>query len=323
MPSAERALDRQPASERLDPVHQPAPSRRSRDVRTATPSSRARPGGASVPPGRDPRSGRVGVLDDVRQCLAGDEIRRRLDGRRQPLLGDSSDDGWLPRFARDSSAAARPCSVRIAGWTPRASSRSSCIAAWSSSTAAPRDGSSSGSSGLEPCSFRTKLKRQGDKALLRAVVEIALDPAARRVGRSHDSGPGLLNLSQLGTSLRLQARVLEREARRRASRLEEPGASSRDGSCTIAANGSPSCSSRVNTRLESSAGRSTRIPEESTYVYLRAPRRELEPWVAEGVGQNILHPCRRCSLESGTRSPRWLARVAHARGQQAAQAAGR
>ena len=70
--------------------------------------------------------------------------------------------------------------------------------------------------------FRAQLKRQRDQPLLRAVVEIALDPAPRLVARSDDSRPRLLNLQQLRPCLGLQARVLQCEVRRRAGRLEEP-----------------------------------------------------------------------------------------------------
>ena len=77
---------------------------------------------------------RAAVAHGVGQGLAGDEVRGRLDGRGHPRRpGRRRSPGAAPRSATDRSAASRPLAVRTAGWMPRARSRSSSTAAWSSS----------------------------------------------------------------------------------------------------------------------------------------------------------------------------------------------
>ena len=103
---------------------QPAPV--ARPARRRSPSSRTsrrrRPSNsAAVTAGR----GRARVLGHVGQRLGDDEVGGRLDRRRVAPSRTSTSTGSGARSASASTAAARPWFVRIAGWMPRASSRSS------------------------------------------------------------------------------------------------------------------------------------------------------------------------------------------------------
>ena len=70
-----------------------------------------------------------------------------------------------------------------------------------------------------------ELEREPDpeQALLSAVVEVALEPPPLGVPGLDDAGTGSSHLGELGAELRLQARVLEREARGGGDGLEEFG----------------------------------------------------------------------------------------------------
>ena len=89
------------------------------------------------------------------------------------------------RAATMRSAAASPRSLSADGWIPCASSRSSLTAAASSVTAP-----STAASGCDRAALRAaQPQQQRDQPLLRAVVEIPLDPPARVVGRGDDPRP--------------------------------------------------------------------------------------------------------------------------------------
>jgi hypothetical protein len=75
--------------------------------------------------------------------------------------------------------------------------------------------------GTQPPLPGAKLERKRDQSLLRAVVEIALDPPALLVTGGNDPGPRLLEEDELGAKLRLQAGVLERQLRRGGSITDE------------------------------------------------------------------------------------------------------
>ena len=168
--------------------------------------------------------------------------------------------------ASDSSAAARPSSVRIAGWTPRASSRSSSTATWSSSTASASSRVELGvGAAAEPALRAPELERERDEALLRAVVDVALDPAALVVGGRDDARARLLHLLELGAELGVEARVLEREPAAAPAARSSSGSSSRDGSWTSAAIGSPSCSRQRDRSVGTGLRELDRRPAASTY----------------------------------------------------------
>ena len=65
-----------------------------------------------------------------------------------------------------------------------------------------------------------QLQRDRDQPLLRAVVQIALEPAALGVAGGHDALAGRLHLGEPSLGLLQQALVLERHRRRRADRLD-------------------------------------------------------------------------------------------------------
>ena len=129
---------------------------------------------------------RAAVLGDVGQRLGDDEVRGRLDRRRgvgrraRPV--DRRRAPGCGRRARTARRRARGRSARC-GWMPRTRSRSSAIASLASSWARvdqlrrPRSGSC-------PLASRSLARPRSiandDQALLRAVVEVALDPAQLR-----------------------------------------------------------------------------------------------------------------------------------------------
>ncbi len=132
--------------------------------------------------------------------------------------------GVCARFVSDSSAAASPSSVRIAGWTPWASSRSSSHGALQlDDGGVQRDARPRGrrARASRCCSARSS-KRQRDQPLLRAVVEIALDPAPLLVARSDDARPRLLYLHELARVSACRRAFSSAKSRRRAGRLDEP-----------------------------------------------------------------------------------------------------
>ena len=126
--------------------------------------------------------------------LAGEEVAGRLDLGRQALVEAALDPDVERRARRERlERPGSPSSVRIAGWTPRASSRSSETATCSSSTAA-------GEHALdirvdvaaEAALGRAQLERERDEPLLGAVVDVPLDPAALLVAGGDDARARLL-----------------------------------------------------------------------------------------------------------------------------------
>ena len=227
VPPPARALDPEAAAARLDAVGQaaqagPAAGRGAADAVVARPDDHER---AVCPASRDrrPRMRRA-VLDDVRERLAGDEVRRRLDvgGRgappapRRPSTGQRRPDRERLEGGREAVL------VRIAGWTPRASSRSSSTAAWSSVDGRVEQRSTSGRILEAAPAAERRSQRERDEPLLRAVVEVALDAAAaRRPPPRRSARATRAPRSSCALELRVQSRVLEREARRRTGALEQ------------------------------------------------------------------------------------------------------
>ena len=112
--------------------------------------------------------------------------------------------------------------MRIAGWTPRASSRSSETATCSSATAPVRTRSHVRvDPAAEPALGRAQIERERDEPLLGAVVDVPLDPAPLLVARGDDAPARLLHLHELRAHLGVQTRVLQREPRRRRGGLEK------------------------------------------------------------------------------------------------------
>ena len=163
------------------------------------------------------------MLGDVGERFGGDEVRGGLDGGGRRRRVDEVDrDGR--RRASAASAAARPRSVRMAGWMPRASSRSSASAAASFGVGLERGARRAARASVGELRSR-ELEREPDpeQALLGAVVEVALEPAAFGVAGLDDARARGAHLGELGAQLGLEARVLERERGGGADRVDEPG----------------------------------------------------------------------------------------------------
>ena len=113
--------------------------------------------------GADPhgRGARARVLGHVRQRLGDDEVDARLDRVREPLLRHLEHaTGSGIRDASRATAGPSPRCVRIAGWMPAASSRSSLVAPAASSIASSSSrAASSGSDGSLPRAIRSRSAR--------------------------------------------------------------------------------------------------------------------------------------------------------------------
>ena len=115
------------------------------------------------------------------------------------------------RSASAPTAALRPRSASTAGWIPRASSRSSLSARSSSSR--ERSSSMRGVPAVraEPVARHPEGERERHEPLLRAVVEVALEPAALAPADLDEPRARRAHLLHLGAQLRLEALVLERQ----------------------------------------------------------------------------------------------------------------
>ncbi len=128
------------------------------------------------------------------------------------------------RTASDSSAAARPSSVSTAGMDAArelAQLRHRVLQLVDRLRRA-RPRLQDPTLGAEPQLRRAQLERERDEALLGAVVDVPLDPAALLVPGGDDSRARLLHLRELRAELGREARVLERQAGGHARRVEEP-----------------------------------------------------------------------------------------------------
>ena len=142
---------------------------------------------ASVP--REPHGGGRArrVLGRVGQGLAGDEVGRELDRlAARSRSRTSTAVGTGERAASDVSAGPSPSSS-TAGWRPRASSRSSarnCSSHWRRPPAPPPVGS-------RPTPSGRFSSMRGHQPLLRAVVQVPLQPPPLGVARLDDPLPRL------------------------------------------------------------------------------------------------------------------------------------
>ena len=96
---------------------------------------------------------------------------------------------------------------------PRASSRSSRIAASRSSDAVVEQLAGGLRVAVEPGAGRAERDGERDELLLRAVVQVALDPPAGDVAALHDPRARRPQLLHAGAQVSLQPLVLERERR--------------------------------------------------------------------------------------------------------------
>ena len=102
----------------------------------------------------------------------------------------------MARAASASTAAAKPRSVRTAGWIPRASSRSSSRPSASSSLAwASRSAAAAGSAVSCDCGD-AKPEGERDEALLRAVVQVPFEPLPLGVACLDDGARDVVSCSR-------------------------------------------------------------------------------------------------------------------------------
>ena len=163
--------------------------------------------------------GRGCVLDDIRERLGDDEV-----GGQRDRVGDAG--GTEPSRvtgrgllrASEETAASSPSSRSSVGWIPRASSRSSAIAC-SISSCARESAPAAPASDLE--ASRPSAIDSGHEPLLRAVVEVALDPTTLGVGGGDDPAARRAHLRQLGADLAprgARSRARGRQSRERSRR---------------------------------------------------------------------------------------------------------
>ena len=143
-----------------------------------------------------------------------DEVGGGLERGRQALRRARAVTvtGTGARAASPASAGSSPRSVSTAGWMPRASSRSSGSAVLE---LLDRRATRSRSSGCRP-SGHPQRQRERDEVLLRAVVQVALDPPARVVAGRDQPRARRAQLLVAGPQLGVEALVAQREPGRRA-----------------------------------------------------------------------------------------------------------
>ena len=119
VPPPARALDLQPPTERGHAVAPSRPARAHRDRRLRCRRREPRRGAVPSSHGcRDLGALRVRVLDDVGQRLGHDEVRARLDLRRNRSAGTSTSTGRSSRATNASTPARRPPRVEHGGQDP-------------------------------------------------------------------------------------------------------------------------------------------------------------------------------------------------------------
>ena len=192
-----------------------------------------------------------------------------------------------------------PASLRIIGWMPRASSRSSA-----------RRPSQLGRCLVErharsPASEPVADLRAGDaegqrevhQALLGAVVEVALDAAALGVAERNDPGAGGADLLELGADLGLEALVLDGHAGGRRDGADQPGVVVQgavvehggDGIPVVAQDGDGPVATGGRQLDRASGGVDEGVP-------VGQPVGELQGGVVQGAGEHLLEPAWRQGL---------------------------
>ena len=205
VPRARRALDGEAA------VRAPPLGRRARAGRCPAPGRRRRcrrrrprrPLARSSARDRDAHARGVGVLRDVRQRLGHDVERRGLDRGRQPLAGHlrRARPGAAPgRRATRAPGRARGRSAPPGGSRARARAAPRARAR---ARRRPRRGARRAAAGslVEPRLGEPERQRERDEPLLRAVVQVALEPPALGVARLDDARTRAAQLVLVGGAL--------------------------------------------------------------------------------------------------------------------------
>jgi hypothetical protein len=163
------------------------------------------------------------VLGDVRECLRDDEVRGRLYRRGKATLG--ADDGDRYRCAlreraqgRGEAAVGEDCGVDAARELAELVKRllQLLLGIREQFVGARRPLGKLGAGELEG-------EAECEEALLRSVVEVALEPTSLCVAGGDDPGPRCSHLFELRAQLGMQSLVLERQARRGRYRVHELG----------------------------------------------------------------------------------------------------
>ena len=204
----------------------PASPEPRRTTAPPTPSSATRHEQRAVlarPPARATRDGER-VLDRVRERLAGDEVGGRLDARGDALAGRLDVD-------RDGSARARGRAARRRARRRAApAGRRRRSGAGRRSPRRPRRRSGRARArGSAPRAAAERWSRRScdaerDEPLLRAVVQVALEPAALLVAGLDDPRARRLDLGELQPHLDAQPRDLDRERGRGEDAVEQVAA---------------------------------------------------------------------------------------------------
>ena len=173
------------------------------------------------------------VLDRVGERLAGDEVRDRLDLRRRAVAASPRARPAPPRRARGPRAPRSGPRRAAAGARPRRSSAGRAIVAATSSTAASSAGREdprlAGQRALQP----PQHDAERHEPLLRAVVQVALEPAALLVAGLRDPRRARTRPRRAAAAARpAGGRARPRPPRRRAPARSRSGRRASAGSCS-------------------------------------------------------------------------------------------
>ena len=210
-PATALALDDQDPIERVETIAEPCEAGAGLRPRSADAVVDNRHGeGVAQPVQPHRRRRRGGVLRDVRERLRDEEVRGELHGlgnpsdrasfdphRNRHSPGERRDRSLEPLFTEeggmDATGELAQFADRLLELVLRAGECDRRRRVVSGRGEAERDGES-------------------DETLLRAVVQVALDPAALGIRRGHDATPRRAHLRQLRAHLRREPLVLEDEA---------------------------------------------------------------------------------------------------------------
>ena len=162
----------------------------------------------------------MGVLRDVGQGLAGDEVRRQLHLFGQALRALEGHRGRDARARGQRIERGLETVVEHRGMDP-ARELTQLLQRPGELVAGRLDRLDHLRVALDAALDHAQLERHGHQALLGPVVEVALEPPPLRVARSDETLARGAQLAEPLTGLRLQPRVVERDRRRGRDGLHE------------------------------------------------------------------------------------------------------
>src|SRR5262249_49630600 len=140
---------------------------------------------------------RACVLDGVRRCLRGDEIRGGFDLRRHPFCVVHRDVDWDGRPPRKRAKSCLEAALGELGGMDAMGEPPEVVYGSLKAGKSGRDEAAGLRRLVRDQVLRVReLQRDRDELLLGAVVEIALDCPASGVGRTGNSSPRCLYLAQ-------------------------------------------------------------------------------------------------------------------------------